>query len=219
MIKVGGSLSESPKALESLGKELSSLANKHQFVVVPGGAKFADVVRELDERFCLPPMVSHRLAILAMDQYGLLLSHVFSGSEVCDSLRVLRQISGSGRVAIWLPSRMLLKFDPFEPSWDVTSDSIAAHIAYRLCAKKVIFVTDVDGIFKTDPKIDADARLLRRVSVGALLRFSERTSVDKFLPEFLTRCWLDCYVVNGRFPKRVAAVLVGQETLATRIIP
>ena len=50
MIKVGGSLLEAPQSLEALGLELSGLAKKHRFIVVPGGGKFADTVREQDAR-------------------------------------------------------------------------------------------------------------------------------------------------------------------------
>ena len=114
---------------------------------------------------------------------------------------------------------MLLKFDPFEPSWDVTSDSIAAYIASKLKADKVVFVTDVDGIFSEDPKKHGNAQLLSQVSVADLMRLSERTSVDKFLSNFLSRHTLNCCVVNGRFPDRLAALLCGQETVSTRILP
>jgi aspartokinase-like uncharacterized kinase len=219
VIKIGGSLLEAPQNLEALGSELSSLAKKHQVIIVPGGGKFADAVRELDARFHLPVAVSHRMAILAMDQYGLLLSKFIPSSVVCDSLRVAREISRVGQVAILLPSKMLRKFDPFEPSWDVTSDSIAAYIACKLRVDKAVFVTDVDGIFSADPKNHRNAQLLSQVSVEALLRFSERTSVDKFLPEFLSQHTLNCYVVNGRFPERLAAILSGQETVTTQILP
>jgi aspartokinase-like uncharacterized kinase len=219
VIKVGGSLSETPQTLEALSSELSRLAKRHRFVVVPGGGKFADAVRELDARFHLPSAISHRMAILAMDQYGLLLSQVIADSKTCDSLKAAREISRSGQAAILLQFKMLRKSDPFEPSWDVTSDSIAAYIACKLKADKAVFVTDVDGIFTADPKNHGEARLLSHVSVENLLRFSERSSVDKFLPVFLSQHTLNCYVVNGRFPERLAAILSGQETVATRILP
>jgi len=219
VIKVGGSLSEDPQILKALGSELSILAKKHSLVIVPGGGKFADAVRGLDERFSLPAPVSHRMAILAMDQYGLTLSHVIAGSETCHSLRAAREISRGKHAAILLPSKMLHKFDPFEPSWDVTSDSIAAYIACKLKASVVIFVTDVDGIFTADPKNHGNAQLLSQVSGEELMHFSGRTSVDRFLPVFLSQHTLNCYVVSGRFPERVAAVLLGRETMATRILP
>lgn len=219
VIKVGGSLLETPQVLKALGSELSSLAKEHQIVVVPGGGKFADIVRELDTRFRLPAAVSHRMAILGMDQYGFLLSKVIAHSEACDSLKAAREISRGGRIAILLPSKVLRRFDPFKPSWDVTSDSIAAYIAFKLNAAKVVFVTNVNGIFTENPKEQSKSKLLSQVSVEELLKFSTRTSVDKFLPVFLSAHMLDCYVVNGRFPERVTNVLSGRETVTTHIPP
>ena len=218
VIKVGGSLAENPKTLKALGEELCRVAKTYSVVVVPGGGKFADAVRELDSKFVLPASLSHRLAILAMDQYGMFLSHVFPDCCCsCDSLEVAQRLAEEGKVPIFLPSKLLSQEDPFEPSWDVTSDSIAAYIAVKVNAAKAIFVTDVDGIFTKDPKKHADAKLLRNVSACELLSRGERTSVDKFLPKFLIENQLDCYVVNGKYPKRIAAVLSDQQTVCTQI--
>ncbi len=219
VIKVGGSLAEKPKVLYALGKELSHLAKKHQFTVVPGGGKFADAVRELDAKLSLPAAVSHKMAVLAMDQYGLLLAQVIPESSSCVSLRTAVEFSKEGRVPIFLPSKLLSRSDPFEPSWDVTSDSITAYIAFKLKAEKAIFVTDVDGILTNDPKKEKDAELISEISVEKLLKLKERTSVDKFLPVFLSKNPLDCYIVNGKHPERVTAVFSGQTTVATRILP
>jgi aspartokinase-like uncharacterized kinase len=53
-LKIGGSLAEEPDKLNVLCLELSELARKHSIAVVPGGGRFADVVRELDERYPSP---------------------------------------------------------------------------------------------------------------------------------------------------------------------
>jgi aspartokinase-like uncharacterized kinase len=219
VIKIGGSLAEVPGALLALGAKLSRLAKKHRFIVVPGGAGFADVVRRLDAEFNLAPSVSHRMAILAMDQYGLLLSSVFPDACVYESLKASESASLDGRLAIFLPSKLLLSADPFRPSWDVTSDSIAAYVATQLNVKKAVFVTNVDGIFAENPKKHPNAPLLRAVFAQELLKFGERTSVDKFLPEFLLKNQLDCYVVNGLHPNRVEEILLGEDTICTRIPP
>jgi 5-(aminomethyl)-3-furanmethanol phosphate kinase len=218
VIKVGGSLAEAPSALKALGAELSRLAKNHRIVVVPGGGKFADAVRELDAKFTLPAAISHRMAILAMDQYGLLLSPIIPDASACEALSGVRRLAGSGQVPILLPSRPLSKSDPFEPSWDVTSDSIAAYVAVKLRAAMAIFVTDVDGVFTEDPKNSADAKLLNRVTLDELLGIGNRTSVDKYLPRFLKQHPLKSYVVNGNCPERIGKILCGRATVCTRIL-
>jgi aspartokinase-like uncharacterized kinase len=219
VIKIGGSLSQTPDILRTLGVELGNIARKHQVVMVPGGGKFADVVRELDAKFKLPAIFSHRMAILAMDQNGLFLSQIIPEACICDSLEDAERLSKQCKVALFLPSRLLFENDPFPPSWDVTSDSIAAHIAIELKAAKAVFLTDVDGIFTQDPKQHPEAKLLSGVSADELLRRVGRTSVDRFLPELLMENKLDTYVVNGAFPQRINDILSGQSTICSHINP
>jgi len=146
VLKVGGSLAEDPASLAMLCQELSVLAKAHRIVIVPGGGKFADTVRKLDKTYNISDVVAHKMAILAMDQYGLFLSDVTPSSYVS---YVLKEINNSvnGMLPIFLPSKLMFSKDPLEHSWDVTSDTIAAYIAGVLHAKKLVLVTDVDGIF------------------------------------------------------------------------
>jgi aspartokinase-like uncharacterized kinase len=217
VIKIGGSLAEDPTALRGLCNRLAEIAKKHRIVVVPGGGKFADVVREFDQRFGLLPDISHRMAILGMDQFGLLLSQLIPDSIAVYLLSDAKQLSEIRVVPIFLPSRLMFQGDPLEHSWGVTSDSIAAHIASRLNADKVILVTDVDGIFTSDPKKHSDTKLINELSASELLKLAQRTSVDRFLPKLLLNTQMDCYVVNGMYPERIEAILAGQHTTYTLV--
>ncbi len=219
VVKAGGSLAEQPEALKTLCVELSRLASRWSVVVVPGGGRFADVVREMDAKFCLPAAVSHRLAIQAMDQYGLVLTQLIPKSATCVELKEACRLVDEKKVAVFLPSQLMLQDDPFESSWDVTSDSIAAYIALKLRAAKLVLATDVDGVFTEDPKKHSNAKLLGEVTPERLQKFVERTSVDKALPVFLQDKQVDCYVVNGLYPERIGKVLSGQEKVYTRIRP
>jgi 5-(aminomethyl)-3-furanmethanol phosphate kinase len=217
VIKVGGSLAEQPETLRALCTELSKIALRRSIVVVPGGGKFADAVRDFDKTFGLRPEATHRMAILAMDQYGLALSQLIPESEVSDVLADAREISGHRKIAVFLPSKFMFRSDPFEASWDVTSDSIAAHLANALHAAKLILATDVDGVYTKDPKTHQNAQLLKEITPKKLQKFAKRTSVDKFLPTFLRTNEMDCYVVNGQYPERLGQVLSGEPAVCTRI--
>jgi len=218
VIKVGGSLAETPEVLRDVCNKLSELAEKNPITVVPGGGRFSDVVRGFDQRFSLLPEVSHQMAILGMDQFGLFLSAITPGSIAARKLDDLEKITAEGKVPVFLPFNMMLDEDPLENSWDVTSDSIAAYVAKRLGAAKLILVTDVDGIFTKDPKENADAALIQEVTAAELLKLERRTSVDKFLPKLLSEARLDCYVVNGKYPTRIIRILEGRQTICTRIV-
>ena len=217
VVKIGGSLAEDPRQLRALCRKLGELAKKYTFIMLPGGGNFADVVRDFDRRFTLSSYVSHKMAILAMDQFGLLLSDFVPDSQVIHRLEDAADFSEVSSALIFLPSLLMLQEDPLENSWDVTSDSIAAYVAGRLHAKKLVLVTDVDGIFTSDPKTHSDAELIEQLSVEALLKVKQRTSVDRFLPKLLVDAGFDCYVVNGRYPDRIEAVLAAQATTCTFI--
>ncbi len=168
VVKIGGSLALYPEKLKILCSKLSAKSKKHNIIVVPGGGEFADVVRVLDKRFSLSDSVSHQMAILGMDQYGFLLSDLITGSQVINQLEHIQKIFDLHKLPIFLPSNFMLKNDPLENSWDVTSDSIAVYIANQLHIKKVILVTDVDGIFTRDPKKYSDAKLICKISAKQL---------------------------------------------------
>jgi hypothetical protein len=217
VIKIGGSLAEDPADLSALCNKLGKIAKKYRVVVVPGGGKFADVVREFDRRYAVSPDISHRMAILGMDQFGLLLSQIIPNSCATYLLNDAKQLSEIKVVPVFLPSRLMFQEDPLESSWDVTSDSIAAYVASRLNADKVILVTDVDGIFTSDPKKYSDAKLINELSASELLKLIQRTSVDQFLPKLLLNTQINCYVVNGAYPERIEAILAGQHTICTLV--
>ena len=216
VLKVGGSLAEYPNSLEKLCKKLASFAKDHKILIVPGGGKFADMVRNFDKTYSLSNTIAHKMAILTMDQFGLFLSDITPNSFVSYSLEEAKN-SPSGTLPIFLPSKFIFSKDPLEHSWDVTSDSIAAYIAGMLRADKLILVTDVDGVFTEDPKKSLDAKLIEDVSAKQLLGWNKRTSVDKTLPKILSKIKLDCYVISGRHPRRIRAVLENQKSVYTHI--
>lgn len=217
VVKVGGSLAEHPAELKALCKTLSSLAEAYKMLIVPGGGAFADVVRKLDKTYGLSDDVAHKMAVLAMDQFGLFLSHITPNSRIYHSLEGARK-AGRGLLPILLPSHYILREDPLENSWDVTSDSIAAYIAGVLGAEKLVLIKDVDGICTKDPKKSLNAKLIEELTAKQLLNWNKRTCVDKALPKVILRFKLNCYVVNGLYPDRVQAILANEKSICTWII-
>ncbi len=217
VIKVGGSIAKEVTSLRDLCLELDRLAKYHRIVVMPGGGKFADTVREHDDAYRLSGKVSHKMAILAMDQYGLMLSSIVSNSRCIYDLRETSDHLDSGFLPIFLPSRFLsLKGGGLEPSWDVTSDSIAAYVCRCMNVSMLILVKNVDGIFLDDPK-ETTNTLLEEVSASELLSWERGTCVDRYLPKILLESEIVCYVVNGSHPERIGRILKGETTICTRI--
>jgi aspartokinase-like uncharacterized kinase len=214
VMKVGGSLGR----WHGLGGLLDSVARWRggdRVLLVPGGGAFADLVRAEHRRLRLTETTAHRMAILAMDQYGLLLCGLASQAVPASTLDEIVAALRSNRLPILLPSRLLSRHDPFDHSWDVTSDSIAAYIAGLVRADALLLLKDVDGIFARDPRIDPAAPLLPRVARSRLGRYR---CVDREFARWVKGIG-SCWIVNGRRPARVREWLERKKTLGTRVAP
>lgn len=215
VVKVGGSLEPHRDKLTTLMHTLSELAKEHTLIVVPGGGGFADKVREAAAAYHLDNTAAHRMAILAMDQYGLLLSGLAQRCIYTYSLAEAEEFASRGVLCIYLPSRELLFDETLKPSWSVTSDSIAAYTAWRCGFSLLILLKDVDGVFSDDPKKDADTLLLKEVHATDLPRYG---CVDDNLATYIRRFNLNCWVLNGLKHRRLRTLLTKGKTLGTRII-
>jgi 5-(aminomethyl)-3-furanmethanol phosphate kinase len=205
VVKVGGGLGDD--ALPGLCAALGELGERHPLLVVPGGAGFADAVREADRRFGLRLVTSHRMAILGMEQFGWLLGDLIPGAERCADLKRV----GAGRACVLLPAALPLERLP--ASWEVTSDSIAAWVARQTGAGRLVLVKGVDGLFADWPP---RGQPLGRLSVAELAAL--RTGgVDAYLPTVLEDAQFETWVVGGRDPDRVVELLERGTTVGTRI--
>jgi len=212
VIKIGGSLART-RALRALLDLIAGWRGRANILVVPGGGAFADLVRLEHRRWGLTESAAHRMAILAMDQYGLLLCDLASRCLPVASLSEAGPAFRSGRLPVFLPSRTLLRCDPFDPSWRVTSDSIAAYTATLVKAKALLLLKDVDGIFAQDPKLDPTAPFLPRVARSRLGRYR---CVDREFGRWV-RGIGTCWIVNGARPARIREWLERGETVGTRV--
>jgi aspartokinase-like uncharacterized kinase len=209
VIKLGGGLGRGAgdDALRALCATLGELGERHPLLVVPGGAWFADAVREADSRFALPAATSHHMAILGMEQFGWLLSELIPGAERCPDLAPVP----SGRTAVLLPAALALESLP--ASWEVTSDSIAAWVAVRAGAGRLVLVKDVDGLFEEWPaRGDPIARM-----TAAELAALRPAGVDEHLPTLLEAATFETWVISGRDPARLAELLEQGTTVGTRV--
>jgi hypothetical protein len=186
VVKIGGSLLK-------YSKPILELLRDKDVIIVPGGGVFADTIRNIYEEYSLSDLAAHKMAILAMDQYGLYLSDI-SGIPFSRKLDTETPF-------IFLPSQLLEEEDPFEPSWDITSDTIACYIARLIGAERLIILTDVDGVFIDGKRVD-------KISAEELLKYGE-TCVDKELPNYLIEYSMDCLVVNGKKHEQIKKALKG----------
>lgn len=214
VLKVGGSLSRS-MALPDLCREISRLGAHHRLLVVPGGGKFADLVREFYAHWHLSETNAHRMAILAMDQYGYLLEDLIPNAALVTGMSEALHVTARGRVPVLLLARLMDQLDPLPHSWQVTSDSIAAWVASALDASSLVLLKDVDGLCASDPRSQASGELLSQVEVARLINLSG--GVDPYLGKVLAQYEVETWVINGQYPHRLAELIETGRTLGTCI--
>lgn len=138
VVKLGGSLHDAP-ALRHWLERLATAPGPPR-VVVPGGGPFADAVRALQPALGVGELTAHRMAILAMQQFGLALQALEPRLALAETGTELR----TATAAVWLPWRLAGRSPELEASWDVTSDSIACWLATQLAASDLVLVKSAD---------------------------------------------------------------------------
>jgi aspartokinase-like uncharacterized kinase len=203
VVKVGGGLAREAgdDALRVLCTAIGELGTRHRLLVVPGGGELADAVRALDRRLGLGDEASHRMAILAMEQFGWALSELIPGAARTTALPVRDGVS------VLLPAA-LLAGAPLPASWEVTSDSIAAWVAGEAGAQRLVLVKPVDGLYTEWPAAGPPLKRLSRESLAG--------GVDAHLASVLT---VETWVINGREPARLVELLDAGRTLGTVVTP
>jgi aspartokinase-like uncharacterized kinase len=137
VVKVGGSLLDWPPFPDRLAAYCATRRDD-RVVVIVGGGKAADLVRELDRVHGLGDDRAHRLALHALDLTARIVAAIVPNSEIIDQPETLALALAwqRGRVPVLVPRTFLdlITTDPLRASWDVTTDSIAARIAVHLNA-------------------------------------------------------------------------------------
>ena len=138
VLKLGGSLLGSSELAHWL--ELVVKYGDGKVVIVPGGGLFANSVREAQQISNASDAVAHELALLAMDQFGILLAGMNAGLATASSELEIAERGWQHRGIVWLPSKMVLADDSIPKNWEVTSDSLSAWLANKIGAEQLILV-------------------------------------------------------------------------------
>ena len=198
VVKIGGSLF--PDYAINLAEKLKNTGS----VIILGGGEFANLIRKYNDDVNFSEETNHWAAIDCMDIIAKLVNDKVDSTKMAYSIEEVNAISDEGFTPIFVVSEFLKREDPFECSWDVTSDSIAAYVAHLLNANLFI-VTNVNGIYTQEPE-EPGSTFISKIDATKLLTFQE-SSIDVMLPSLLLKFGSDCYVVNGKYPERVLSLI------------
>ncbi|HEX6984384.1 MAG TPA: hypothetical protein VF170_03355, partial [Planctomycetaceae bacterium] len=139
--KVGGSLFDWPELFGRLAALLASEPGRP--LLVSGGGAAADVVRDWDRVHRLGERRAHRLAVTSLRLGEAFLADGLPGGTVVTSRDEAAAAWSAGRLPVlnvetFLTDEEAAGAEPLPASWDVTSDSIAAWVAWRWPADLVL---------------------------------------------------------------------------------
>ena len=209
VLKIGGRLLYYIEEFKTFCKTLSKLSKNTKILVVPGGGIFADTVRKIQKKIKFSDDTAHWMAILAMDAYAFILKDMIEGSEI---IYTLEEAFFRDKTVILAPFSLMKERDPLEHSWRVTSDSIAAYVAHQIGAGLLVLIKDVDGI------IDIKGNMYKEILSEKLSELRE-SCVDDMLPILIKKYQGECWIVNGRYPKRLEKLVFEGKTFGTKIVP
>ena len=188
VVKLGGSLAFSPH-LDGWLATIEACAG--HVVMVPGGGPFADVVRDAQNKMGFADDAAHRMALLAMEQFGCAL--VSRGRKLTQAATAgeIERVLAQRQVPVWSPARMVLAAEDIPASWDMTSDSLAAWLAGKIEAPRLLLVKQGDF---GDSSLHAD-------------ELARRDIVDPLLPRFLAASRAKAAVIGTADHELAAAVM------------
>ncbi len=136
VLKIGGSFINQTdlKELKIIIKAIKDI-NNHKLIIVTGGGKAADFVRDYDNKVQLKDSSSHFAAIAAMELNSYLISDFFDDFSFFSTDFIF-----SKKTNIFLALDYYRKFDPLPHSWNVSSDSIALELSQRLKADNLFLI-------------------------------------------------------------------------------
>ena len=145
VVKLGGSLLDLPDLTPRLSAFLDTLRPARMLLVV-GGGRAADRIRALDRRGELSGDEAHWRAIAAMSSNARTVADELGAPGLSSHVEIARDLTSP----VVLDVFALLREDerdggaPLPRGWSVTGDTIAARLAHRFGATKVILLKSCD---------------------------------------------------------------------------
>lgn len=192
VIKLGGSVTHYNSLVQWL--QLVVRWGDGKIIIVPGGGLYADAVRDfqhmraqLNDGHISDPQ-AHALAIYAMDQMARSLVAMVPELTLVRNPLEIAESGWQHRGLVWLPSEMALNPDltselALPETWEITSDSLAAWLAWQLEACHLLLVK-------------SDDRLLEAKTQFELTTLQSMDIMDQGLSELLPQAPFQTWVVH-----------------------
>ena len=139
VLKLGGSLMRSKELVVWL-ENIFSRTRDNIIIVIPGGGEFAENIREIQKQLNFNNKIAHKMALLAMCQYGYFLTGINADIKILKNTKMPCLDKNIGGSFLWLPDDLLENISEITGNWDFSSDSISLWLATYLTADKLVIV-------------------------------------------------------------------------------
>jgi isopentenyl phosphate kinase len=254
ILKLGGSIvthKDKPftanfNNIKRLAKEIS-YANPKELIIIHGGGSFGhSIAKEYDlekgyekkeqlygfsktrqkmielNNIIVEALLDEKIAAVSVNPSSFI--HTDAKRITAPNLKILSKFLEEGFVPVLYGDAVL---DDSQKFSILSGDQLVTYIAVKLKANKIIFSTDVDGIFTADPKLNQDAKLFESISIkeiekitlaeslytdvtgGMLGKIIEATNAVEMGTKVI--------IINAEVPNRVYKVLKGEPVIATKL--
>jgi 5-(aminomethyl)-3-furanmethanol phosphate kinase len=179
IVKLGDSLAHTPQFAAWLG---ALAAWGSPLIMVPGGDAFAHCVRAAQGAMGFSDSAAHRMALNAMGQFGIALAAHSDAFTLAASRDELDSALSAGKIPVWLPEKMVLGASDVPECWEVTSDSLAAWLAWIYGARRLLPIKASDV---------AASRSARELAADKI--------VDPLFPRFAAQSRAEVWLASGIF--------------------
>ncbi|HID17539.1 TPA: UMP kinase [Candidatus Bathyarchaeota archaeon] len=222
VIKLGGfafPIKLDRKLIKSFASKFKEIHERgHRLVVVTGGGGVARLYIEAARRLGAPESFCDQVGILiSRANASLIIASLgdAAASKVPETLEELHILFSSRRRVVVMGG--------LHPGQ--STNAVAALAAEALKADALINVTDVEGVYTSDPKKYPKAILLKEVTTDELLkilsfrgaRAGEYELLDLLAIKVIERSKIPTWVISGKDPSNVVKVIEGK-SVGTKII-
>ncbi len=146
--KIGGSLLLLPDFAQRLTKLISKFPYCHPLLII-GGGQTTDVVRNWNDVHQLGDEIAHQLAIQSLALNEALLLKLLPQLKHVKNIKEAEHVWKERGVPLLSTRHFIEEYEPVSVvtlphTWDVTSDSIAAWVAFEWGAVELVLVKSID---------------------------------------------------------------------------
>lgn len=201
-----------------LAKEYSLQDGLIDFGQVPAVAKVQYDVRELS-LMVINELLAKGIPALSVPPGSCFMME--NGKLIVDDPEVLLAATHVGIMPVLFGD---VVFDRAKGFGICSGDQIMEILCDLYDPKKIIFVSDVDGLFTDNPKTNAGAELIPEVTSDILAKISGNSNVDDVTGGVrakmesmlrMTTAERECVLINGSVPGRLNSTLKGEKVIST----